>query len=189
MSDLNNKYLGSCSNKLKKCSMIIDYVYDKIINNNEIRRMIYYNTKNPLSKKGITYDNEKIEQPDVSIDKCDNISKLAFNNSMEIDLGNYIFINLVSGNFSKTNKLIIDVNVVCPVEFIDITDGMRDFEIGQRICDELDGLYVVNEFVEDIGNLELNLVDFTNARLSKTNSYMWLSLRFEIGLSPIGRSR
>lgn len=188
MTDLNNKLKGTTSNKLRRCSLIIDYIYNKIIDNDEIRRLMYYNTKNPLSLKGIGYDGVKITQEDVDKSLCDNISKLAFNSGMKIELENYIFINLVSGNF-RSNKIIVDVNVLCPTDYIEIDIGMRDFEIGQRITDILDDLYVTNEFAEDIGNLKFTLSDFTSSRLSKSNNYMWLSLRFETLLMPIDRVR
>ena len=55
MSDINNKYLNTVSSKLKKVSMILQYTHEKIIENQEIKRLVYYNNRNPLSKKGLTY--------------------------------------------------------------------------------------------------------------------------------------
>lgn len=189
MSDLNSLKKGTVSNKLRKCSLIIDYIYNKILDNDEIRRLMYYNTKNPLSLKGVGYDNVKTTQLDVDKSLCDNINKLAFNSSMEIELHNHIYINLVSGKFGDVNKITVDVNVLCSAKYIEIDLGMRDFEIGQRITDMLDGLYVTNEFVEDIGNLKFILSNFTSTRLSKSNDFMWLSLRFETLLTPIDRTK
>ena len=64
---------------LRKASMLIMYVHDKIISNQNIRRMMYYNTKNPLSKIGLTYNGKEISQPDVEEDQVkDLITDLPF---------------------------------------------------------------------------------------------------------------
>ena len=51
MNDINNKYLNTVSSKLKKVSMILKYTHEKIIENQEIKRLLYYNTKNPFKVK------------------------------------------------------------------------------------------------------------------------------------------
>ena len=50
MNDINNKYLNTVSSKLKKVSMILQYTHEKIIENQEIKRLVYYNTKNMIIK-------------------------------------------------------------------------------------------------------------------------------------------
>ena len=70
---INNKNLNTESNKIRKASMLIMYVHDKIISNQNIRRMMYYNTKNPLSKIGLTYNGKEIAQPDVEEDQVKDI--------------------------------------------------------------------------------------------------------------------
>ena len=63
---LNERHLSNSSEKLKKCSMLIDYVYTKLLENQEVKRLVYYNTQNPLDKKGIDFNNEIIDQPDLT---------------------------------------------------------------------------------------------------------------------------
>ena len=108
MNDINNKYLNTVSSKLKKVSMILQYTHEKIIENQEIKRLVYYNNRNPLSKKGLTYSNQKVDQPDLTEDDVkDLITLLPFNPDME-ELGNLKFSleDVESGRLSKDGNML-----------------------------------------------------------------------------------
>lgn len=192
MNDINNKYLNTVSSKLKKVSMLLQYTHKKIIENQEIKRLVYYNTKNPLSKKGLKYDNIKVDQPDLTEeDVKDLITLLPFNPDMKIDLCSFIFLNTPSATFSNGDNVIyLDINIVSPAEYFEITTGLRLYEISHKIANIFDGLYIDDEdYIEELGNLKFILDDIAVNRLSNNSSMLWSSMRFSIQLIPQTRIR
>ena len=191
MSDINNKYLNTVSSKLKKVSMLLQYTHEKIIENQEIKRLVYYNTKNPLSKKGLKYDNIKIDQPDLTEEDVEDlITLLPFNPDMDITLSNGIFLNAPKAIFGSSNIMYIDVNIISASEYFEISNGLRLYEIANRISNIFDELYVTDEsYIEELGNLKFILEDIESGRLSKDGNMLYASLRFSIQLMPQVRVR
>ena len=192
MQDINNKYTNTVSSKLKKISMLLRYVHEKIITNQDIKRLIYYSSQNPLSKKGLKYDNTKIDQPDLTEeDVKDLITLLPFNPDMKIDLCSFIFLNTPSATFSNGDNVIyLDINIVSPAEYFEITTGLRLYEISHKIANIFDGLYIDDEdYIEELGNLKFILDDIAVNRLSNNSSMLWSSMRFSIQLMPQTRIR
>mgnify|MGYP007049271028 CR=1 FL=1 len=191
MSDINNKYLNTVSSKLKKVSMLLQYTHEKIIENQEIKRLVYYNNRNPLSKKGLTYSNQKVDQPDLTEeDVKDLITLLPFNPDMEIKLSNGIFLNVPKAIFGGSNIMYIDVNVISASEYFEISNGLRLYEIANRISNIFDGLYITDEsYIEELGNLKFSLEDVESGRLSKGGNMLYTSLRFSINILPFDRVR
>lgn len=191
MNDINNKYLNTVSSKLKKVSMILQYTHEKIIENQEIKRLVYYNTKNPLSKKGLKYDNTKIDQPDLTEEDVEDlITLLPFNPDMDITLSNGIFLNAPKAIFGSSNIMYIDVNIISASEYFEISNGLRLYEIVHRIANIFDELYVIDEsYIEELGNLKFILEDIESGRLSKDGNMLYASLRFSIQLMPQTRIR
>lgn len=192
MNDINNKYLNTVSSKLKKVSMILQYTHEKIIENQEIKRLVYYNNRNPLSKKGLTYSNQKVDQPDLTEeDVKDLITLLPFNPDMKIDLCSFIFLNTPSATFSNGDNVIyLDINIVSPAEYFEITTGLRLYEISHKIANIFDGLYIDDEdYIEELGNLKFILDDIAVNRLSNNSSMLWSSMRFSVQLIPQTRIR
>lgn len=189
MNDINNKYLNTVSSKLKKVSMILQYTHEKIIENQEIKRLVYYNNRNPLSKKGLTYSNQKVDQPDLTEeDVKDLITLLPFNPDMDITLSNGIFLNAPKAIFGSSNIMYIDVNVISASEYFEISNGLRLYEIANRISNIFDELYITDEsYIEELGNLKFSLEDAESGRLSKDGNMLYTSLRFSINLVPLSR--
>ena len=189
MNDINNKYLNTVSSKLKKVSMILQYTHEKIIENQEIKRLVYYNNRNPLSKKGLTYSNQKVDQPDLTEeDVKDLITLLPFNPDMEIKLSNGVFLNVPKAIFGSSNIMYIDVNVISASEYFEISNGLRLYEIANRISNIFDELYITDEsYIEELGNLKFSLEDAESGRLSKDGNMLYTSLRFSINLVPLSR--
>ena len=189
MNDINNKYLNTVSSKLKKVSMILQYTYEKIIENQEIKRLVYYDNRNPLSKKGLTYSNQKVDQPDLTEeDVKDLITLLPFNPDMDITLSNGIFLNVPKTIFGSSNIMYIDVNVISASEYFEISNGLRLYEIANRISNIFDELYITDEsYIEELGNLKFSLEDAESGRLSKDGNMLYTSLRFSINLVPLSR--
>ena len=191
MNDSNNKYLNTVSSKLKKVSMILQYTHEKIIENQEIKRLVYYNNRNPLSKKGLTYSNQKVDQPDLTEDDVkDLITLLPFNPDMVIKLSNGIFLNMTKAIFGSSNIVYLDVNVISASDYFEISNGLRLYEIVHRIANIFDELYITDEsYIEELGNLKFSLEDVESGRLSKDGNMLYASLRFSIQLMPQTRIR
>lgn len=189
MNDINNKYLNTVSSKLKKVSMLLEYTHEKIIENQEIKRLVYYNTKNPLSKKGLKYDNTKTDQPDLTEEDVEDlITLLPFNPDMDITLSNGIFLNAPKAIFGSSNIMYIDVNIISASEYFEISNGLRLYEIANRIANIFDELYITDEsYIEELGNLKFSLEDVESGRLSKDGNMLYASLRFSINLVPLSR--
>lgn len=195
MDNINNKNLNTSSSKLKKLSMLIQFTTNKISNNQAIKRMLKYQTKNPLSKRGIKYDGTKVDQPDITEDLIGSfIYDTGFNPEMVSEQSCSLYVNMKNGTFNKrTNSIYLEVNVIVPESVCRISEGYRQMEICQYVADLFDNIYVDSkddaDYYDDLGSLKFDLVSFESGRLSKTNNNIWCTMLFEIGLVPISRVR
>ena len=189
MNDLNNKNMNSISSKLRKCSMLLKYVHDKLINNQEIARLVKYTSKNPLSKKGILYSGEKVEQPDLTEDDVkDLITLLPFNPQMDIKAENRVFLNIPTATFTSSNVLYLNISVVVQIEYFEITTGLRIYEIAHAIANMLDGMYITDEsYLEELGNLRFKVEDAVIERLSSNSNTVLCDIMISVPLFPIDR--
>lgn len=193
--DLNNKNLNTASIKIRKCSALIKYIYERIINNSDIQRMVYYNTLSPLKNKSKDYNGDVINQPDISVNDVKNlIFDIPFNPEMSMEMSNSIYINLTKGSFgSKTNSLYFDINVLVPNTYLRLNEGYRHTEISQIIADILDEMYVDKEnypeYYDILKDIQFSMYDYNIYRLSKTNDFLWACLSFEVGTVPFSRAR
>lgn len=187
---INNKHIGTNAIKLKKMSMLLRFVHDMIINNQEIKRFIFYPTRNPLSLRGKDYSGATINQPDVTNEQVDRlITILPFNPDMAQTLESYILMNVPNGRFdSNGNVLYLDCYIISPSEYMEIAEGLRGHEIAQRISDIFDDMRINDgRYVEELGNLKFDLISFANERVSKTNNMLLSVLRFKVELNPLSR--
>ena len=187
MYDLNNGKQNTKSNKIRKASLLIQYVVKKIYQSEKICRMLYYNTRNPLANIGLSYDGKEIEQTSIDLNSIKPyIYDVGFNPEIIIESTSQLFINIPKGRFRGTqNKLNIEMNIVVPETFSKISNGYRHFEIAQAIADIFDDTYIDYKDLIDyqnLGALKFELTDFSNGRLSKNENYVWLSMLFEVDL-------
>ena len=193
--DLNNKNLGTTSLKIRKCSALIKYIHERIINNSDIQRMIYYNTLSPLKNRSKDYNGQVVNQPDIGAnDVKELILDIPFNPEMSMKTSNSIYINLTKGSFSnKNNALYFDINVLVPNDYLRLNEGYRHTEISQLIADMLDGIYVDKnnypEYHDILKDIQFNMYDFNIYRLSKSNDFLWSCLSFEVDTTPFSRAR
>lgn len=193
--DLNNKNLNTTSIKIHRCSALIKYIYEKIINNSDIQRMVYYNTLMPLKNKSKDYNGYIVNQPDIGVDDVKNlIFDIPFNPEMSMETSNSIYINLTKGSFNnKTNSLYFDINVLVPNTYLRLNEGYRHTEISQMITNILDGMHVSEnqepEYYDILGGVKFDLYDYNIYRLSKTNEFLWACLSFEVETVPFSRAR
>lgn len=189
--DINNKNKNTISNKIRRCSTLIQYIYNTLMEDKDIQRYLYYNTYTPLSNRGKNYDGKIISQPEITNEDIEGLLfDSPFNPDTEIDLNNYIFINLNNGKFTaKQNLIFFEVNILVPEKYSKISNGYRYFEIAQKVADILDQIYVEGDFAEDLGNIQPILYAMPVYRLSKTNDIIWVNMQFEVEIFPFGRVR
>ena len=190
MNDINNKYLNTVSKKIKNISMLLAYVHEKIIENQNIKRMIYYSSQHPLSKKGLKYDNTKIDQPDLTEkDVEDLITMLPFNPKMNIKKVSSIFLNIPMASFYTTeNQIYIEVDIVTPIQYFEITNGVRLYEIAHEVVNIFDRLCVEDETYE-LGNTRFFFEDIVIGRLSNNSDMTYASMRFKADILPFNKTR
>ena len=189
MFNANNNAINTKSIKLNKCGVLIRYIYHKIMEDEEIKRLVFYHTINPLDEKGLDYDGKLIDQPNVNQGQVkDYIFDLPFNPAIKIEKENSLYINLVRGAFyNNTNKITVDINIVCSAEFLRLNAGYRHMEISQKIADLFDGMRVDKgedgSFFDVLYNSKFDLTNFETIRLSNTSDYIWSRLTFEVTTS------
>ena len=175
MFNANNNAINTKSIKLNKCGVLIRYIYHKIMEDEEIKRLVFYHTINPLDEKGLDYDGKLIDQPNTNQEQVkDYIFDLPFNPAIKIEKENSLYINLVRGAFyNNTNKITIDINIVCSAEFLRLNTGYRHMEISQKIADLFDGMRVDKgedgSFFDVLYNSKFDLTNFETIRLSNTS--------------------
>ena len=79
---INNKYDNLKTQFIYKSGLLSYYVAERLNNNQKIKRLLKYQTINPLSDKGLTKDNRIVEQPDIEenlldVNIFDGMAKIA----------------------------------------------------------------------------------------------------------------
>ncbi len=189
--DINKKNTSTISNKINRCSILLRYMYNKLINDDVIQRYTYYLTANPLADKGREYDGDIVYQPPLTANHMkDIIYDIPFNTDMEQSKSNSIYLSLTNGRFTnRESSIYAEINVLVPSDYINVADGYRHTEISSRIADIFDGIYVDNNkeipYYKELGGLRFDLYEFYIGRLSKTNDFMVCSLKFKIDVSAV----
>lgn len=198
MNGLDNKYMGTRSQKLSRIVPIKNYIIDKIDSSQEIKRLCRYMTTTPLLPKGRTYDGKMVNQPDligslkedVDVDNDATIGgtiiyPYGFTEDV-IDkdrLTIYVhspktLINnqAVSGRRRDdiddyTGRHLFYVEIVYPLEYNNIEPygEERAFCIADYLSDILDDLTIEGEIREVVGDCRLRIEgEILNKRLSVT---------------------
>lgn len=188
--EINNKYLSTTSKKIKNISMLLKYVHEKIMENQNIKRMMYFNSRNPLSVRGIGYDGSKVDQPDVTDEQVEDlITLLPFNPQMKIEKVNSIFLNIPMASFySSGNQVYFEVSIVTPVEYFEISNGVRLYEISHEIVNMFDGL-CIEDLTYELGNSRFFFEDIVIERLSSNSDSVYASIRFKADIVPFNKTR
>lgn len=195
--DLNNRNLGTHSNKIRKIAKINTYICNQIDKNQNIKRYCRYLTKSPLSKNATDLNGDKVVQPDLlnslMIDS-DEGKQVLFKGSFDEDIQaieqTFIFVHTYDGNFNDvTGKLRVAVSFICnnDREQLKYDEESRSTEVTIEISDFLD-MMSNEEYIDDIGNLTFKLVNYKHGRVSKTNSMLLTTLFLEVGIVTM-RSR
>lgn len=195
--DLNNKYNYTKSLKLDNTIKIKNLMIDKIDNHPEIKRLMAYTTQTPLSKVGITYDNKKVQQPDIT----ESLTVSGIQNPHECLIGYPFCESMINEAYPLmfvycprsilgTNQLgtnIYEIDVI-----VDYTQnklktplrGERGIEILARVADLFDGYTLQGEESEGIGNITFSVEgDVSISRLSKNTDIIVYSMNIQTKVS------
>lgn len=184
--DLNNKYNYTKSLKLRNITKIKNIIVNKIDEKQEIKRLMAYITQTPLSKVGITYDNKKVQQPDITesltqagiqnMHEC--LIGYPFYNEMTSESYPMLFVHCDRATFDKYKNLAVYeyvVEVIVEYKQNKLKTpfmGERGNEVLVEIANLFDGYTLEGEESEGIGNISFSIGDFTGFRLSKSNDFI-----------------
>ena len=195
---LNDKNIGNKCQFIKKCGLLSGYIADRIDNNQNIKRYLKYQTKNPLGQMGISLDNKKVPQPDIieSLIDEDYIMNGMFDENISSLVKNQLFIHVYSGN--KTDMVSGQVNIAINIlidkkfEYLSNSFELRSYAIADEIENMFSDTYIDkdnsdNDIIKDLGNLKfsLNRNSFTYSRLSKSNNIVLFTLILTTNINPI----
>lgn len=212
LKDINAKYLGSQSNKLRRVPIIEQYLCE-IIDCQEIRRLVRYMTLDPLADFAIDYNNKLVQQPDLQ----DSLMEVALhdivsNGTDGIALDNHMFTNEVMDSSrvlifvycsdivfsegaskfgsSSMGYQLFTVDIVYPLSVDKLCDGLkRSWAIATIITDRVDEMSVTNpEYVQNIGNIKFEFKEqrASNRKLAPNTDLGILSIPFVVSV-PSGR--
>ncbi len=203
--DLNNQYIGTESQKLRRISPIKNYLIDSINNNQNIKRLCRYMTTTPLLNKGKTYDGEIVSQPDLVDSLLHPATKDTQATIKDTVLVPYAFSDdIVSEKkvsvYAYSPKTLIDtsyrgrhhdivcrhlfvVEVVYPQEYdrIEPYGDERSNLIACEILNMFDNHYISGELRELVGDCQFKIEgEISDLRLSKagymiTTIPIWVS--------------
>ncbi len=195
-TSFNNIKEATYSQKFRRITAMRKYMVDAIDNDQSIKRLMRYMTTTPLSRKGVTYDNKLIEQPDLTtslkVDTEEGEKVLftgMFDPDMETIYKNYIFIQhydtyTYDDVMQKTNFYIY---ILVDEKYNDLKNygEERMYEIADRIAQLLDNHVIENdELVDEIGNIKFQIKGrISEMRLSKTKTINLLTIPIEISTS------
>ena len=212
LKDINAKYLGSQSNKLRRVPIIEQYLCE-IIDCQEIRRLVRYMTLDPLADFALDYNNRLVQQPDLQ----DSLMEVALhdivsNGTDGIALDNHMFTNEVMDSSrvlifvycsdivfsegaskfgsSSMGYQLFTVDIVYPLSVDRLCDGLkRSWAIATIITDRVDEMSVTNpEYVQNIGNIKFEFKEqrASNRKLAPNTDLGILSIPFVVSV-PSGR--
>lgn len=184
------------SQKFRRITALRKYMVDAMDNDQAIKRLMRYFTTTPLAKRGVTYDNKMIEQPDLTTSlKVDTeegemcLFTGMFDPDMETIYKNYIFIQhydtYAYDDVMQTTTFYIYVLVDDKYNYLKNYGEERTYEIADRIAQLLDNHVIENEeLVDEIGNIKFKIKGrISEARLSKTKTINLLTIPIEVSNS------
>nr|WP_308545788.1 hypothetical protein [uncultured Lachnoclostridium sp.]DAF89879.1 MAG TPA: hypothetical protein [Siphoviridae sp. cteLh2] len=194
MSDLNNRLTGTKSNKLNKSSLIVALFCETLDNSQDIKRLLYYHSLNPLSPMGKYYDGKMKPQSNIefslledAVDRKRLIFDEVFDPLMTTEESYSIYITDVGGRFGRSvGDIGIEVNIVIPVKD-NVLMGLgnkRTHQIGALIADLFDEVTVDKksfpDYVYDLGNIQFSLTDYVYGRVAQKSNMVCLNMQFEV---------
>ena len=200
--EVNAKYVGTRSNKLRRVPYIEKYICD-VLDCQEIRRLCRYLTLDPLADVALDYNGKVVQQPDLQDSLMSHVVRDTVSGGCETPLlTNYMF----SEQIIETSHIMMfvycsnivfserasrygtstmgyqtfNVDIVYPIELDRICDGMkRSWAIASILMDKLDDLMVDDpKYVKEIGNIKFEFKEneATNLKLAPNSSMAMLTV-------------
>lgn len=187
MIDLNNKNTNTLSPIYRRITVLKKYIIDKIDADQEIKRMMRYNSKTPTAKTGEGYDGVIKKQPDLVASLLKAVTENGvtyeevlyngrFNVNIETISKNQMFVYSPGSviNDEKDTQAIyfyVDILISEKYEYLKNYGEERTCEIADRIAQLFNGVYITNEDIVDIvGNVKTVITGRSDSeRLSKNN--------------------
>lgn len=195
-TDFNNFNNATYSQKFKRITAIRKYISDVMDNDQSLKRLMRYFTTTPLSKRGVSYNGNIIEQPDLitslKVDTKEGEKCLftgMFDPDMETIYKNYIFIHHYDTDVYNNviQQTTFDIYVLVDDKYNQLKNygEERLYEIADRIAQLLDGHIIENdELVDEIGNIKFEIKGrISEVRMSKTKTICLLNIPIEISNS------
>ena len=212
LKNINAKYLGSQSNKLRRVPFIENYLCE-IIDCQEIRRLVRYMTLDPLADFALDYNNKLVQQPDLQ----DSLMEVALhdvvsNGTDGVALDNHMFTNEVMDSSrvlifvycsdivfsegaskfgsSSMGYQLFTIDIVYPLSMDKLCDGLkRSWAIATIICDKIDQMSIIDpEYVSKVGNVKFEFKEqrASNKKLAPNTDLAVLTIPFIVSV-PSGR--
>lgn len=184
------------SQKFRRITAIRKYMIDAIDNDQESKRLMRYLTSTPLSKKGVTYDGNLIDQPDLTtsltVDTDEGEVCLftgIFDPDMETIYKNYIFIQhydtYTYDDTMQTSNFYIYILVDIKYNSLKNYGEERIYALADRMAQLFDNHTIENDdLVDEIGNIKFKIKGrISEMRMSRTKTINLLSIPIEVSNS------
>lgn len=212
MKDINAKYLGSSSNKLRRVPFIENYLCE-MIDCQEVRRLCRYLTLDPLADFALDYDGNIVEQPDLNdtlleVVKKDKVSK----GTDGVILDNHMFTTDVMDSsrvliFAYCSDIVFSegaskfgsssmgyqlfkIDIIYPLGVDALCGGLkRSWAIATIITDLIDEMSITDpSYVKHTGNVKFEFKEqgASNRKLAPNTDLGVLTIPFVVSV-PSGR--
>ena len=213
--EVNAKYVGTRSNKMRRVPYIEKYICD-MLDCQEVRRLCRYMTLDPLADVALDYNGNLVEQPDLQDSLMSRVVRDKVSGGCEDPIiTNYMFSERII-QYSHTMIYVycseivfseratrygtstmgyqtFNVDIVYPIELDRIDDGIkRSWAIATVLMDKLDDLMVDDpKYVEEIGNIKFEFKEnqATNLKLAPNSSMAMLTVPLTVTVVGIRGGR
>lgn len=209
--EVNVKYLGTRSNKLRQVPYIENYICDKL-DCQEVRRLCRYLTLDPLADVALDYGGNVVQQPDLQDSLMNRVVRdVVSGGCEEYVLSNYMFSEQIVSEarimiFVYCSNIVFserasrygtstmgyqtyNIDIVYPIEIDKICGGLkRSWAIATILMDKLDDLMVDDpKYVDSVGNVKFEFKEnqATNVKLAPNTSMAILRVPFAVTVSGI----
>lgn len=208
MRELNAKYLGSSSNKLRRVPFIENYLCE-MIDCQEIRRLCRYLTLDPLADVALDYDGNIVQQPDLKDSLMERVNNDVVSMGTEgILLDNHMFTTDVMDSSrvlifvycsdivfsegaskfgaSSMGYQLFKVDIVYPLAVDKLCDGLkRSWAIATIITDLIDEMTIMKpEYIKYTGNVKFEFKEqgASNKKLAPNTDLGVITIPFVVSV-------
>ena len=204
--ELDNHLLQTKSQKLSRVSILKNHITKQIDDNQNIKRLCRYLTKTPLLSRGLTYDDKRVNQPDLvdsllypvetdthahTLGAC--LIPYAFSEMILSEQQITIYVHCPKTSFNNSRGLgfgqdrvvgshLFAIEIIFPQTYdrIDPYGEERHLLIASEILDMFDGTSISEELRPVVGDVKFQIAgDISTLRLSKAG-YLITSIPIQV---------